>query len=463
MNHKMRLLHTTAIRLSLRYAFYFALLMMLGLGGLYWSSSQYIDAQITSNLEYQLDFLVSLDQQQGRQKLLNYMNKQSSGMSKNRLYKILISRQGKKLAGNLNDWPEGIITDKVVRNDWFDSHLIPEKFPDSDGYWPVIATKLSDGSSLLLTQSIVQAEDLREFTLSSMLIILLFSIALTILLGWRMGKTILHRMDTINVVASQIGQGKLNQRVPLSDRDDEFDELASHLNDMFKQLEQLINGMRDVTDNVAHDLRRPLSRLRNRIEVTLLKSRDIVDYQQTLNSALTDIDGLIKTFNALLEIAQVESGSYRGDWLKFDLSALTESIGILFKESAEEDNKTFQLSIEPDIYIKGNPHLLGQAINNLLENALKYTSDTDNIELKLFKQNDQILLRVSDSGMGIPPKEYERVLQRFVRLEASRSSEGNGLGLCLVKAVTDLHQADLILESNDPGLKVCLIFASNTN
>ena len=348
----MRLFRTTAIRLSLRYALYFALLMILGLGGLYWSSSQYIDAQITSNLEYQLDFLVSLDQQQGRQKLLTYMNKAPSGISKNQLYTILISRQGKKLAGNLNDWPEGIIADKVVLNDWLDSHLIPEKFSDYDGYWPVIATKLSDGSRLLLTQSLVQAEDLREFTLSSMVIILLVSIVLTLLLGWRMGQTILHRINTINIVARKIGQGELNQRVPLTGQDDEFDELASHLNDMLKRLEQLVNSMRDVTDNVAHDLRRPLSRLRNRIEVSLLKSRNIVDYQQTLNSALTDIDGLIKTFNALLEIAQVESGSYRGEWLKVDLSALAESIGILFKEAAEEDNKNIQLSIESDIIIK---------------------------------------------------------------------------------------------------------------
>ncbi len=456
----MRLFRTTAIRLSLRYALYFALLLMLGLGGLYWSSSQYIDAQITSNLEYQLDFLVSLDQQQGRQKLLTYMNKRPSGISKNQLYTILISRQGKKLAGNLNGWPEGIIADKVVRNDWLDSHLIPEKFSDYDGYWPVIATKLPDGSRLLLTQSLVQAEDLREFTLSSMVIILLVSIALTLLLGWRMGQTILHRINTINIVARQIGQGELNQRVPLTGQDDEFDELASHLNDMLKRLEQLINSMRDVTDNVAHDLRRPLSRLRNRIEVSLLKSRDIVDYQQTLNSALTDIDGLIKTFNALLEIAQVESGSYRGEWLKVDLSALAESIGILFKEAAEEDNKNIQLSIEEDIVIKGNPHLLGQAINNLLENALKYSSDNDNIELTLSRQNDQVLLRVSDSGMGIPAEEYEHVLQRFVRLDTSRSTEGNGLGLCLIKAVADLHQADLILESNQPGLKVSLLFKS---
>ncbi len=328
----------------------------------------------------------------------------------------------------------------------------------------MIATTLPDGSRLLIAQSMRQAEDLQEFILSTMGLILLVIVWLTLLLGWRMGRQMLERVDQINDTARHILRGDLSRRVAFSGRDDEFDELAAHLNRMLIHIEQLVNGMREVTDNVAHDLKRPLSRLRSRMEVTLLEAREPQEYRHTIKSAVEDVDGMIHTFNALLEIAQAEAGSYRGEWENIDLSTLTGDLGVLYKDLVEDQGQQLQLELQPGISIQGNHHLLSVAISNLLENAHNYAGASARIKLQLRQEHGHAVLTVSDSGPGIPTDQQQRVLQRFVRLERARSTSGNGLGLSLVAAVAQLHKAILELANNSPGLRVVLSFdASEPN
>jgi len=457
--HLRRLLHTTAIRLALRYALFYTLLITLGLGILYWATSHYVDVQMAAGLEQELARLVQMERRGGRQRLVAGIDvEQQAARGDNRRYYLLQSPTGKREAGTLLDWPPGLATDGQVRNVWIEANLIPDKFPDKDGYWPMIATTLEDGSRLLIAQSVRQAEDLQEFTVSTMAIILTVSVGLALTMGWLLGRTLLRRIDAINTTAQQVTAGELSQRVSLSGQDDEFDELAGHLNTMLARIEKLLTGMRQVTDNVAHDLRRPLTRMRNRIEVTLMEKRDSKDYRQALEETLEDANELMQTFSALLEIAQAEAGSFRGEWRLIDMSALLDELGGLYRDEAEARHRQFELHIEPGLKLTGNRHLLAQAISNLLDNAFKYTPEGSLIRLEAGMRYGHLILTVSDNGPGIAADQREKVLERFVRLASDRSTPGNGLGLSLVKAVADLHQAELQLEGNQPGLCVRLWF-----
>ncbi len=455
-----RLLNTAAIRLALRYAFYYALLTGIGLGGLYWAHSRFVDTQISASLEYELSILKQIDQQQGRHRLLQILSNRSDVGSKNRHYLLLVDANGNKLAGDLTAWPPNLYTDQLVRNVWIKDELVFQNTNGHYDYWPMIATTLSDGSRLLVAQGVQQAVALQEFMLSSMALLLLVIVGLTLLLGWRMGQQMLERVDTINNTAKHILQGHLSSRIDTSGRNDEFDELAVQLNQMLDHVERLIRGMREVTDNVAHDLRSPLTRLRNRIEITLLEARSTDEYRETLEQAAIETKDMIRTFNALLDIAQVESGVYRGEWEKVNLSQLVEDIGELYQGSAEENGQHLEMDISPGILIRGNRHLLAQSISNLLENAIKYSGRECEIKLSLRLLAKQALLQVCDTGPGIPVSERTHVLQRFVRLDSARSTSGNGLGLSLVTAVCELHRAHMQLRDNHPGLCAEIMFDS---
>jgi len=453
-----RLFQTTAIRLALRYALLYALLTGLALGFLYWTTSRYIDAQMVASLEQEMHHLQRTAHEEGIVALQRVIQVRSQGPKENRRYYLLLSPSGERLAGDLKDWPPTLKADGEVRNIWIEHDLIPGKVEDYDGYWPMIAVSLPHGERLLIAQSVRHAEDLQEYSLTAMALILAISVILALAMGVFLGRSVLQRIDTINATARAIKRGSLTHRVPLTGREDEFDELAQHLNAMLDRIEALMAGMRQVTDNVAHDLRRPLSRLRNRLEVTLLEPRSETEYEEAMRQAIADADELLRTFNALLEIAQTEAGARRSDWVEMDVSALAASLGELYQDQAEEQGLHFALEIEPDVHIEGNRHLIGQALSNLLENALKYTPAGGHIALRVDRCQGRPRLQVCDDGPGIPPEYREKVLERFVRLDSARSTRGNGLGLSLVKAVAELHKAQLILEDNGPGLRVSLVF-----
>jgi signal transduction histidine kinase len=219
-----------------------------------------------------------------------------------------------------------------------------------------------------------------------------------------------------------------------------------------------MKATREVTDNLAHDLRNPLNRLRNRLDTSRFQAMDTERIQQLQLDALQDVDDLIKTFNALLGIAQAESGVHRDDWTPIQLNQLIADLGELYEAVAEEEGIKFSYAAQPGLVLQANRHLVAQVITNLLDNAVKYTPANGSIALNAEQQGSEILISISDSGPGIPEAERERVFKRFVRLDNARSTPGNGLGLSLVKAVADLHDAQVELQDNHPGLKVVLRF-----
>lgn len=447
------------MRIALRYAGINAVLLMLGLGLLFWAGSRYVDEQISTGLKQRANELVRIDQAKGRNALIETLNAQQTIDVKYRRHFLLISADGQILAGDLQAWPSALEHYGRVSNIWIDGSLVKRQGESVDGYWPMIAEHLPDGARLLLAQGLEQAEELQEIMLSTIITILLVSVGLALAMGWFIGRTLLARIDKINATALAITSGDLSRRVPLGDRHDEFDELAAHLNTMLLRIEQLLNGMRQVTDNVAHDLRKPLSRLRNRLEITLLEQREPAEYRQVIGETIEDADDLIRTFNALLEIAQTEAGSFRGEWQSVDLSSLLTELGRLYRELAETENKTLSIRVQGGLHVAGNRHLLAQAVSNLLDNAIKFSSAAGKIALEAWQREDGVTVQISDNGPGIPADRYVYVMERFSRLDNARSMSGSGLGLSLVKAVTELHKAELKLADNRPGLRAMIKFS----
>ena len=277
------------------------------------------------------------------------------------------------------------------------------------------------------------------------------------------GYTIIHSISRISRTARRIVDGDFSERVPTHANDaDEMSQLADDLNHMLDRIEALITSQRQVTNNIAHDLRSPLNRMRNRMEVALLdRNSEAAALREVIADSVEDAENLLKTFNALLSIAQVESRA-KDDFTHTSLSDICEDLAELYDVLSEDGEHTFAASIEPGLDIMGNRQLMAQAITNLLDNAVKYTPSGGNIRLSAEKRGDNILVSVADNGKGIPPDKRDEVLKRFVRLDSARSTPGNGLGLSLVSAIVALHNGSLTLHDNKPGLRIQITLPTET-
>ena len=277
------------------------------------------------------------------------------------------------------------------------------------------------------------------------------------------GYTIIHSISRISRTARRIVDGDFSERVPTRANDaDEMSQLADDLNHMLDRIEALITSQRQVTNNIAHDLRSPLNRMRNRMEVALLdRNSEAAALREVIADSVEDAENLLKTFNALLNIAQVESRA-KDDFKHESLSAICDDLAELYDVMTEEGEHTFEAHIERGLDIMGNRQLIAQAITNLLDNAVKYTPSGGHITLTAEQRGENIHVSVGDNGHGIPPDKRDDVLKRFVRLDSARSTPGNGLGLSLVSAIVALHNGSLQLHDNKPGLRIEITLPSET-
>ena len=277
------------------------------------------------------------------------------------------------------------------------------------------------------------------------------------------GYTIIHSISRISRTARRIVDGDFSERVPTHANDaDEMSQLADDLNHMLDRIEALITSQRQVTNNIAHDLRSPLNRMRNRMEVALLdRNSEAGALREVIADSVADAENLLKTFNALLNIAQVESRA-KDDFKHESLSAICDDLAELYDVMTEEGEHSFEAHIERGLDIMGNRQLIAQAITNLLDNAVKYTPSGGHITLTAEQRGENIHVSVGDNGHGIPPDKRDDVLKRFVRLDSARSTPGNGLGLSLVSAIVALHNGSLQLHDNKPGLRIEITLPSET-
>jgi signal transduction histidine kinase len=276
-------------------------------------------------------------------------------------------------------------------------------------------------------------------------------------------RRVLKRIDSLSAQSRRIMVGDLSGRLEITGSGDEFDRLADSLNAMLERIEQLLYGVKDVSDNIAHDLKTPLTRLRNRVETVLASKDDAKSYRSALEATIEESDQLIKTFNALLMIARIEAGSPEGAMAEVDASAIVRDVAELYEPVADETGVELLVEAPQPVLIKASRELLGQALANLIDNAIKHSAPEEGeprpplkVVVTTARDGDSLLLRVADNGPGIPPEDRDRALQRFVRLEKSRTQPGSGLGLSLVAAVVRLHHGSIELGDGNPGLAVTI-------
>ncbi|MGE4607364.1 MAG: HAMP domain-containing sensor histidine kinase [Myxococcota bacterium] len=379
------------------------------------------------------------------------------------LYLYAESQRTTVVEGSLERWPKGLEAGAQAET-------IPLPAPTShyliERQVRMLALTLDDGRHLAVGRDISEhARFQRTLQLAAA-----GALALVVLGGLAAGllvsRNLLGRVEAMRDTIVGILGGRREERVPVSTSEgafaefDEFDQLAHQFNRLLDDNDQLLVRMREVTDDVAHDLRTPLSRMRARIEATLAAQPVAEDQTETLHAMLEEIDGLLDTFNALLRIAQIESRSIQEHMEILDLGEQASAAAELYQPVVEEAGLALHTELASGLQIRGNRHLLSQALTNLLDNAIKYSDAPGEITLTSRRSGERVEICVTDRGPGIPEADRERVLQRFVRLDASRRTPGTGLGLSFVAAVANLHDATLRIEDNAPGLRVTLGFAS---
>lgn len=460
-----RLFRTSAFRLALIYATLFSALSAATLGFIYWSTRSQIESQVDARLRLETDYLINLYKSGALPELLEAIQRRNQIDTYGRFYYLANNETASSSEDTTDD-------DMPIRMKSMRSHTTRNMGDVADlppgsarAFNPVrvAETQLKNGLRLTIGHEISDEKALLDHTFALVVGATLLTLFFSLIGGVWIGMRMLRRIDSVNRTATEIMSGDLSQRLSVTARDDEIDEIATKLNQMLNRIEDLMKSMQQVTNNVAHDLRSPLTRLRNRMEVTLLEERDPESYRKEMQGAIGDADSLIQTFNAMLSIARLEAGIDGQQWTDTPIGELLEELAELYDAVAEDAGMEFTANISDNPVYYCNRHLIGQAVTNLLDNAIKYTPPPGKVSIELKAKGSDFEIIVRDNGPGIPEADRERVFERFVRLENERNSPGNGLGLSLVQAVLRIHRSTLKLEDNNPGLVVRLCFSTRAS
>lgn len=439
-----RLFRTNVFRLTLAYMALFALSVGALSAFIYSATLGYLDTQTNAIIEAEISGLRETYERSGLGGLRDVIQERAARdyEQERRSFYLLANPIGEPVAGNLRAWPIGA---NDALGQWVD-------FVQSGSDTPVRALLLQVGPyRLLVGRDIRELTAIRQVLRSASIYGISLTLALALVGGLLLAISAERRLAEINRTTRQIMAGDLSRRAPLKGSDDEHDELAQNINTMLDQIENLLEGMRHVGDSVAHDLRGPITRLRNRLETVAAAEKPSRD---DLADCVAQLDQVLATFNALLRIARVESGAYRSAFTTVDLKPIVQDVCELYQAAAEERHVTLRGDAAESVEVFGDRELLAQVLTNLVDNAVKYTPPGGVVRIELARSGDRAQVRVADSGSGIPLEDRSRVLQRFTRLDRARSQPGNGLGLALVNAVTLQHHGRLSLGDNGPGLVV---------
>jgi signal transduction histidine kinase len=362
---------------------------------------------------------------------------------------LLLDPLGNRIIGNLDQWPVGL----TQTDTWYQ---LPVRRQGVNSVALLRASTLPGGDRLLVGRDVRARSELRNVLRDGLIWALGLMFALGII-GAILIRSLFRRMiRDISTTTRAIARGDLTRRIPKTGDGDEFDELAEIINDMLERIARLMDGVRQVSNAIAHDLRTPITRARTRLEDASLHAHSVDDLQSAIERATQDLDGIVGVFEALLRIAEIEAGSRRAAFARIDLAPMLHDIDELYRAVAEERGLTLQTQIEAELPMLGDRELVQQAVANLLDNALKFTAPGTIINFRAKLDETVIDISIADRGPGIAPEDRSRATERFFRAEAARNTAGSGLGLALVAAVAQLHNGTLHLADNHPGLRAIL-------
>lgn len=449
-----RLLRSSTFRLAVLYMALFGASVAVLLTFIYWSTAGYMALQTDDTIEAEVTGLAERYSVSGLDGLVRSIDERISRKPNGDAVYLLTDDQLMPLIGNLDRWP------RVGKDSdgWLTFNLEQTTGEGDDVTHRARARPftLRGGYRLLVGRDMHALDATRSLIVRAIAWGLAITVMMALAGGVMLSRRTMRRLEAINETSRRIMSGDLSRRIPTRSTDDDFDQLADNLNGMLDTIEQLMEDVRRVTDNVAHDLRTPLTRLRNRLEA-LKSGDDLQGDSSRIEAALADADGLLTTFNALLRIASIESGRRRAAFKIVPLDEVMRDVTELYEPLAEAKNQKLDVCFSERVEVRGDRDLLFQAFANLLDNAIKYTPTGGDIRVSLDDDVAGPRIRITDSGPGIPEQSREQVFKRFYRLEDSRHTPGNGLGLSLVDAVARLHKANVKL-GGEPGLDVQFAF-----
>lgn len=460
MSSLLQLWRTTTVRLTAIFILLFVVFSILLLAFIAYQSSIQIQQSQTRAIDREVEVLRAIDQRQGVRGIIFAVARLASQPGPGIYY--LGDNNGLQIVGNISNVPANVLDSEGIysfdyTSPGFNQDTLEEE--GTTGYAVVRSLLLDSGLRLVVGRDVVERRGFTAIVVQGFFYAVLGILVFSVLAGALTARRVLRRIDAINATSSKIMSGNLSERIPVTDRNDEFDALATSLNAMLDRIEGLLQGLKEVTDNVAHDLKTPLTRLRNKAEAALRDPNE-ASRQDALETTIAESDKLIRTFNALLMIARAEAGAPSGAFADVDISAVVRDVADLYEPVAEEAGMTLTTDVGDGIRLRANRELIGQALVNLIENGLKYFDGAEGragaIHVAAGIADGRLRITVSDNGPGIPAEDRPRVVQRFVRLEKSRTEPGSGLGLSLVAAVARLHRGELRLEDNQPGLTAVL-------
>ena len=456
-----RIIKTFTFRLALVYVGLFGVSVVILFAFIYTFAMNYVDAQVSDSIKMRYNYILKEYHDSGTRGVEERIKELIANDEEGREIYLFTNRENEKIVGNLNETPTNATQEGAFEKsgNWIKFQIEGTKNSPQNIDVKAITVPISKWRTLLVGQTTQGTKKIEQTILQTFWASLLVTLVMAFIGAIVMTRSVIHRINIINRSAYTIMHGELSTRIPFTEGGDEFDDLSSNLNQMLDKIEYLLKSLGQFANNIAHDLRSPLNRIINRLDAGLRNITNDNPARKLLENNIQDMQEIISTFNSILKISELEANTEFREFTICDVQKIIENLVEFYEPYAAGKNISIINNISTPITINGEKNLLTQAFANLIDNAIKFTPKGGKVEISSEQGEDFINIIIADNGIGIPADYMNKVFEKFFRLEQSRNTKGNGLGLSLVEAIARIHNATISLSDNKQGLRVCLHFA----